>query len=180
MTKRTKAVVLFSVLVGAGAVALYAAAGPVQSAAAEKVPMLDIRAISGEKAGESFCYVCAHGNAEYAVVFVQKWNGMVAGFAKQLEELKADHPKLGVAVILLDRTEGLADRVRTDLGDAKLTVATIGIPDGEKGWADVKGWAVDNAKQTNAVIVVNREAKARFTAGCPHCDHVAAQIAESL
>ena len=194
MTTRTRVAAIAAVLVGVGAICYHAFAGPAKEsvtpaslapalspvAATEKVPLLHIRAIAGEKSGEAFCYVCYRGDTTYALVFVRKWNGMVAGFAKQLEELKQDHPELGVGLVLLDKNEGLADRVRKDLGDAKLEVTTIAVPDGETGWADVESFRLDEAKQTNAIVIANREEKARIAAGCPHCDGVAAKIARHL
>jgi hypothetical protein len=39
---------------------------------------------------------------------------------------------------------------------------------------------LDEAKQTNAIVIANREEKARIAAGCPHCDGVAAKIARHL
>lgn len=153
---------------------------PAKAEDGQKVPLLHVNAVAGAKSGEQFCYPCSRGETTYGVVFIQKWNGMVAAFVDQLEELRKDHEGLGVLVVILDDGEGVIDQIAKDAGKKDLQLVTIGVPDGETGWSDVENWKIDESKQTNAYVVSQREAKSHITAGCPHCDGVAKSLAKQL
>ncbi len=102
----------------------------------------NVKAITGEKAGETLCYVCKYnGEARPAVVliFTQKADENLAKVVKTVDEVQKGNDKLGTVVVGVGGVEG-ADLEKLQ-GTHKLTTPlTVAVDkDGPKAYKLDKG-----------------------------------------
>jgi len=144
------------------------------------LPMLPVTAVSGDHAGDKFCFCCQDADKTYAVVTIRKYNDMVMDFAKQMDELVAQHDDLGVLVVLLEDRAEIELKVKRGIDRSEIEHVTFGFPWREDGPDVLEGWPVAKDKQSNVFLVEDHKIAKSFTAGCPHCDGVAAKIGKAL
>jgi hypothetical protein len=141
--------------------------------------MLNVKVVAGADAGKSYCLHCTTGSKKLAVTFVSSTNDMVADFAKQLDAVAAKQPKGSTAASIVFVGDAGKDeaRLKAIAKSRNLKHVSLAVPTKP---ADLDAWKLDAKKPTNAYALDKGKIAAHFTAGCPHCEGVAATLAKHL
>ncbi len=141
--------------------------------------MLNVKVVAGADAGKSYCLHCTTAGKQLAVTFVSSANDMVAGFAKQLDAVAAKQPKGSTAASIVFLGDAGKDeaRLKAIAKSQNLKHVSLAVPTKPQ---QLDSWKLDKKKATNAYALSKGKISKHFTAGCPHCEGVAATLAKHL
>jgi len=92
-----------ALVVGCSTFSTVQAADELKSGPGEKIAgAFDVKAITGEKAGKTLCYVCQYGSEQrpaVVLVFTQKADENLATLVKAVDEVQKNNAKLGTVVV---------------------------------------------------------------------------------
>jgi hypothetical protein len=141
--------------------------------------MLNVKVVAGADAGKSYCLHCTTAGKQLAVTFVSSTNDMVAGFAKQLDAVAAKQPEGSTAASIVFLGDAGKDEARLKAIAKSQNLKHVSLAVLTKP-ADLDAWKLDAKKPTNVYTLNKGKIAKHFTAGCPHCEGVAATLAKHL
>lgn len=151
--------------------AVACAAIPVGSAP----PVLSVRVLAGQDAGQTIALAELQGNSPYVVVFLNKADAQAEAFIKQFDALIATHPdwKMRGCVVLVGEAATKTDWGKGLYASAQLAKTSLAaLADGEQ----VRKWEPVGSFQANCWFVHQGRLRKRWALNAPQTGNLVGKL----